>query len=151
MLRRFEENILISMLIIMTIVLGMQIISRYIFKSSISWSEELVRYLFIWSTFLGIPYCIKKERSLKVVQIIEKLPERTKKIVYLCDGIIILVFFVIIFIGGILVMKDSFVNHQLSPAMGIPMWIVNLSVPVGSFLSIIRISEKIIGYNKVNF
>lgn len=71
---RFEEVLLVLLLISMILVLGVQIIARYVFQNSLTWSEELVRYLFIWSSFLGVPYCINKGASLKVVQFIDYLP-----------------------------------------------------------------------------
>ena len=46
-----EETILIILLVIMTGVMGIQIVSRYVFQNSLTWSEELVRYMFVWSAF----------------------------------------------------------------------------------------------------
>ena len=43
-----EQAILLILLCGMTIVMGGQIIARYAFSASLSWSEELTRYLFIW-------------------------------------------------------------------------------------------------------
>ncbi|MED9946933.1 MAG: TRAP transporter small permease subunit, partial [Peptacetobacter hiranonis] len=82
---RFEEVLLVLLLISMTLVLGVQIIARYVFQNSLTWSEELVRYLFIWSAFLGVPYCINKGASLKVVQFIDYLPAKLKSIVLMID------------------------------------------------------------------
>ena len=55
-----EEALLIALLVTMTLLMGLQVFSRYILNASLSWSEELTRYLFIWSGFLSISYCIKK-------------------------------------------------------------------------------------------
>ena len=64
-----EEIILVILLICMTLILGLQIVSRYVFRNSLSWSEELVRYMFVWSTFIGVPYCIKKVRLSKSISL----------------------------------------------------------------------------------
>ena len=58
-----EEALLIALLVMMTLLMGLQVFSRYILNASLSWSEELTRYLFIWSGFLSISYCIKKSFS----------------------------------------------------------------------------------------
>jgi len=141
---RFEEVLLVLLLISMTLVLGVQIIARYVFQNSLTWSEELVRYLFIWSAFLGVPYCINKGASLKVVQFIDYLPAKLKNIVLMIDRVLMVVFFAAIFVFGLLVVKNSFLNGQRSPALGLPMYIVYLSVVVGSGLAIIRVIEKIV-------
>ncbi|MCR0487393.1 TRAP transporter small permease subunit, partial [[Clostridium] innocuum] len=49
-----EEALLIALLVMMTLLMGLQVFSRYILNASLSWSEELTRYLFIWSGFLSI-------------------------------------------------------------------------------------------------
>ena len=46
---------------------------RQILNASLSWSEELTRYLFIWSAFISISYCIKKWISIKIDQLINCL------------------------------------------------------------------------------
>ena len=43
-----EEFILVIFLIAMTLIMGIQIFCRYVLGMSLSWSEELTRYLFIW-------------------------------------------------------------------------------------------------------
>ena len=65
-----EEMLLIILLTAMTLVMGVQVFSRYILNASLSWSEELTRYLFIWSAFISISYCIKKWISIKIDQLI---------------------------------------------------------------------------------
>ena len=44
-----EETILLILLVLMTAIMGVQIVSRYVFQNSLTWSEELVRYMFVWS------------------------------------------------------------------------------------------------------
>ena len=63
-----EQAILLILLCGMTIVMGGQIIARYAFSASLSWSEELTRYLFIWCGFLSVSYCSKKCLSIKIEQ-----------------------------------------------------------------------------------
>ena len=55
-----EEFILVIFLIAMTLSMGIQIFCRYVLGMSLSWSEELTRYLFIWCGFLSVSYCSKK-------------------------------------------------------------------------------------------
>ncbi len=44
--RYLEEFILVCFLIAMTLIMGIQVFSRYILGQSLSWSEEITRYLF---------------------------------------------------------------------------------------------------------
>lgn len=133
-----EEIILLILLVLMTCIMGIQIVSRYVFQNSLTWSEELVRYMFVWSAFLGIPFCIKHGLSIKVDQFRNLFPIPLQKALMYIDKIIIFVLFLVMFIYSCLVVKASYLSGQTSPAMQIPMWIVQLSVCVSSLLSMIR-------------
>ena len=41
-----EEFILVIFLIAMTLIMGIQVLCRYVLGMSLSWSEELTRYLY---------------------------------------------------------------------------------------------------------
>ena len=43
-----EEILMVIFLIAMTLIMGIQVFSRYVLGMSLSWSEEITRYLFIW-------------------------------------------------------------------------------------------------------
>ena len=133
-----EETILLILLVLLTCIMGIQIVSRYVFQNSLTWSEELVRYMFVWSAFLGIPFCIKHGLSIKVDQFRNLFPIPLQKALMYIDKIIIFVLFLVMFIYSCLVVKASYLSGQTSPAMQIPMWIVQLSVCVSSLLSMIR-------------
>ena len=58
-----EEFFMVISLILMTVIMGIQVFSRYVLGSAPSWSEEITRYLFVWSGFLSVSYCTKKFHS----------------------------------------------------------------------------------------
>lgn len=63
-----EETLLVLFLSCMTLVMGVQVFCRYLLNFSLSWSEEITRYLFIWSAFISISYCIKNGFRLKLIK-----------------------------------------------------------------------------------
>ena len=142
-----EEIILVILLICMTLILGLQIVSRYVFRNSL-WSEELVRYMFVWSTFIGVPYCIKKSTSIKVDQFRNSMPASVQKALYYIDKLIMLILFLIMAAFSCDIVASSFASGQSSAAIGIPSWLIQISVPIGSVLSIIRIIQNAIALSK---
>ena len=65
-----EEFLMVALLIAMTVIMGIQVFARYALGASLSWSEELTRYLFIWSGFISVSYCTKKCISIKIEQFV---------------------------------------------------------------------------------
>ena len=61
-----EEFVMTVMLILMALIMGIQVLSRYILSMYLSWSEEVTRYLFIWSAFISVSLCTKKCISIKI-------------------------------------------------------------------------------------
>lgn len=60
-----EEFFMVISLILMTVIMGIQVFSRYVLGSAPSWSEEITRYLFVWSGFLSVSYCTKNVFPLR--------------------------------------------------------------------------------------
>jgi TRAP-T family tripartite ATP-independent periplasmic transporter, membrane protein len=143
-----EEVILVILLVCMIFILGLQIVLRYVFKNSLSWSEELVRYMFVWSTFIGIPYCIKNNTSIRVNQFKTAMPINVQNILSYVDKFIMFILFLIMAVFSIDIVNSSFASGQSSAAMGIPYWLIQISVPIGSVLSLIRIVQNVMAINK---
>ena len=53
-----EEYLLIISLVCNVLLVFLQVIMRTVFKNSLTWSEELSRYIFIWQIWLGRFYLV---------------------------------------------------------------------------------------------
>ncbi len=51
----FEEALIVLLMAAMTVLIVVQIFMRYVVQESLTWSEELARYIFVWATYLGVP------------------------------------------------------------------------------------------------
>src|SRR5690554_63927 len=128
----------------MILIMGVQVVARYVFNSSLSWSEELTRYLFVWSAFLSLPYTIKTNIALKIDQLFTVLPEGLKKALWIVGYVLMFVFFTFMFKNAIGVVQSSINSGQRSPALGLPMYLVQLSSLAGFGLAIIRTLQALI-------
>lgn len=138
----FEEFLLVILLVAMTVIMGIQVCARYLFGNSLSWSEEITRYLFIWSGFISISYCTKKCISIKIEQFIAAFPKRGKALFKLLNHTIELIFFFYLIPFSILYLKASIESGQVSPACGMPMYLVQCAPLVGFVLAAIRIIQR---------
>ena len=139
-----EETLLIALLVVMTLLMGLQVFSRYILHASLSWSEELTRYLFIWSGFLSISYCIKKWISIKIDQIILLFPKPVYVVAQLILNVILFALFAYLAWHALTYLQMSIASGQKSPALGLPMPFVQAAPLVGFSLASVRALQQIV-------
>lgn len=139
-----EETAMVVLLAAISLSLLLQIIMRYIFNDALSWSEELARYCFVWSTLLSIGYSIKKGNMLRIDILVQYLPKAWRKPLDIAVELFTLGFFCLLFYNSIFVVKRIYASGQTSPAMGIPMVAIYASLLIGFFLAIVRGIQKIV-------
>lgn len=139
-----EEIILTLLLGTMSVVIGIQVFMRYVMQASLSWSEEMARYLFIWLAYIGISYGVKRNKHIKVEAFHLLLPKPARKYATLLSDIIFLIFSIIIIFKGFEMSSRILKLGQFSPALGIPMGFIYLAAPIGFFLTAVRITQKIV-------
>lgn len=140
----FEEVLLMLLLAVMAVIMGVQVVARYAFNASLTWSEELTRYMFIWSAFLSISFCIKKQVSIKIEQIVSMLPAKLHAIFKIIEKAVMLVFFVYMIKYAYGYLQASIASGQISPACRIPMYYIQVAPLVGFILTIIRLIQGLV-------
>ena len=144
----FIENLVFALSLGYVIISFLQVLFRYVFNHSLSWSEELCRYLFVWTVFIGSGLGLYKRKHVGV-DLLEKalpIPIRRYFILFLDACVIVfLIFFLIV--GTELAMKNM---TQLSPAMGIPLGYIYISIPFGSIVMLIyAIRAAVISFKQI--
>ena len=137
------KNVMGSILIIMTTVIFIQVIFRYLLNSSLSWTEEFARFLQVGLTFIGSAYAIRKGVHISLGDsLTRRLPNKIKLIIPYIIDISILAFTITVFFQGMSILKV--IKYQTSASMSIPMVYIYGLIPIGAVLSIIFIIFKYI-------
>jgi TRAP-type C4-dicarboxylate transport system permease small subunit len=137
----FEEFILCVILCVIAIVMFTQIILRNVFSSSLSWSDELCRYLFVWMGGLGVAFATKNESHLRMDILPIMVPAQKVPLQVMCD-IVLIVIAVLLLNGSIPFFQNLAKTNQVSAAMQLPMKWVYMSMAVGFSLTILRVVLK---------
>lgn len=140
----FEEAVCVLSLVLLSVVMMLQIILRYVFQSPLPWAEEFCRYCFIYSSLFGIGYCIRNNKMLRVDLLIGMLPPFLGKLLDIFGDLASFVFYVLFAYASWQTTMKLMSLHQLSPALQMPVWIVYLSGPLGFALALLRIIQKMI-------
>lgn len=121
-LRFLDENIekmlCVIALALMSAVIVAQVFCRYVLNSSLSWSEELARYLFIWMIYIGISYGVKLDKHICVDAVYSFAPKSIKRYYAIIGYLLFLLFAVAMVYFGILVVGMQISSRQVSPAHG---------------------------------
>ena len=139
-----EEYILVYSMMFSVALVFIQVIMRYVFSNSLSWSEELARYLFLWQIWLGASYAVKEHRHLRIEVVQDLIKTRKGKVCFELFAMLLWLGFSLFMVyeGGTLT-KLLLQRGQVSPAMRIPMAYAYASVPVGCALMSARLCAEI--------
>ena len=138
-----EESILVTLLIVISCVMLLQVFMRKVLGSSLPWPEEFCRYCYVWTCFITIGYTIRYGNILRVTVVADLFPKVAKKILLIAINVLLLVIFSVFFAYAISVVKTLHTIGQTSTAMGAPMYIVYLATIIGFCLATIRTIQEI--------
>lgn len=137
--------ILSLMLGVMSVVIIFQVFSRYVFNLPLPWSEELARYLMVYSIFIGAALALRQGRLIAVEAVAEKLSPKNRRRFKSFALLVSIVFFIVLFTKGLEILGQ--VGAQKSPALQIPMSIPYAAISIGAVLLIINAIAVLIEMN----
>lgn len=131
-----------AMLGVMVIVVALQIVVRFVLPPlgltlSAPWSEEVARYLMLWSIFLGAAAAARAGALIAVDTLPDSLPPRWGDRIRLLALAVTIGFFALLVWLGWRWME--FGETETSTVLNLPMIWVYAAMPVGSTLAIVNI------------
>ncbi len=123
-----------------------QVITRFVLKNPSTVTEEILRYLLVWTTMVGGAYAYGRRKHLSINMLAKKLPPRAQKLLDIFVQAVVIAFCVVVMIVGDLHLVETTFD-QISSALRLPMPYVYASILVGGvliiFYAIIFIFEDI--------
>ena len=115
-----------------------QVLFRFVFASPLSWSEELVRYVFIWSVFLTAAIGFNLNSHISIDFLTTWYPPRLQRMVALVSWGCVILGVVVVFVLGMQLIQSPSVWLQKSPAMEISMTLPYAAIPVGCVVMMVN-------------
>jgi len=143
----FEEWTLFISVMVALVALFVNVVLRYGFNYSLAWSEELVREVIIYTTFIGCSAAVKNRSMIKIDASVQLLPKLKVSLTYFSN------FATMIFAGmmiyyGTLMMMLQYRTQQKTIIMEIPLVILYFILPLMGVMMMIRAIQVI--YHDIN-
>lgn len=139
-----EEVLLVLLMSMIVIVMLIQIVMRYVFNDSLTWSEEFCRYCFIWFMFVGFSYSIRFDLDLRVDAIVNLMPETVKKIVNVVGLILCLLLTSYLFANSFQTVANVIKTGEMSTGLHLPLKFIYAASVFGYGMGTLRYIQRII-------
>ncbi len=120
------------------------VILRNVFNTFLFWSEESIIYLIIFSTFLGAVITLRAQEHVNVDVIATFLGRRGKQVMALLALAITLLYLGAVGWFAWQLLFEPFSTSTSTPALDLPLWVVESSVALGFTLMFLRAIELIV-------
>ena len=137
-LDRIEEIVAAVCLSVMTILAFANVVARYVFSASFSFSEEITTYLFVLLSLLGTAIAARRRAHLGLTILTDVVNPGVRKILHIIGYVFAVAFTGAIFYYGIQMVLSQRQLHQVTANMQWPEWIFGSFVPIGALFATVR-------------
>lgn len=129
------ECIVVVTLAITAITTFLQVFYRYVLKSPLAWSQEVMMISFVYLVLFGAALAVKNKEHLRI-DFLDNAPEAIKKVLRVLELIILLFFFGIFIYYGILLVQANLQSGQIIGFLPIKTAYVYMAIPIsGLFMT----------------
>jgi C4-dicarboxylate transporter, DctQ subunit len=127
---------------------GVPYVQDYTVRMDVSWAQELCIFMFVWMAKFGAAYGVRTGIHVGVDVIIRKLTGKNKTALILFGLLAGATFTAIVGTLGARFVWQMAHTDQVSADLEVPMWIVYLCVPLGSYLMSYRFLQVVVSFLK---
>lgn len=131
-------------LAVLVILLTVQILLRFIFGRTLSWSEEVSRFAFVWAVYFGFVLAARENKHIRVTAQFRRLSPGMQVVLFtLADTVWSLFNFVMVFVSGKFTL--SMIRYPyISQTTGLNLLWVFMIVPIGFAFMGLRVIQVMI-------
>jgi TRAP-type C4-dicarboxylate transport system permease small subunit len=140
-LDHFEDVFCTFLLIIVTILMALNIFGRYL-NFTITGSEELVRFVFVYMILTGLSFAAKYDQHIRVDILTARLPSKIGTAARGLADCLTIFFCAVAAYASIPLLKNMFAFEQRSPGLQINFAYLYLIIPISLILVCFRILQN---------
>ena len=145
---QIEKYMIVSMFLVMTVIIALNVVTRFVFNFTLSWGEQLARLLLVWTSFAGISWAgmINAHMRVTALSLAFKKNPKIFELIYLLGDIVAVIygFYLSWQIFGVMILVKN-QGQVLSALPLVPKWIMYLAGVLGMAGMSIRIIQRRVG------
>ena len=123
-------------MVVLTIIVFMDVILRYIFKQGFSWTQEVATLMLVWFSLIGMAIGVLERIHISIEMFTAKLPEKAIQVLECIYHILIAVFGGTMVYYGLLIMNMT--KLSTLPATKMPSSVLYVILPLSGLLVLIN-------------
>jgi TRAP-type C4-dicarboxylate transport system permease small subunit len=128
---------------LMTIVVCLDVIGRYIFNSPLSWASDLITITLLAAFMSGIPICTAQDGNIRVETFYEDYSEKKRAMVDILGSLAGLFFMGLLAFRGFSDIPKFIKQNSQQEMLGFPHWIV------AAFIGVCAVSTCLVLINQI--
>jgi len=133
--QRSLEVLVVLLTVVMVILVFFQVVFRYVFFLSLSWSEEFSTFIFVWVVLLGSAVAIRRREHLGINAIVQYFPKSVVRALELITNLIVVGFFVFVLVASWEVVMANMARR--ANTADIPMGYIRMALPLMALASVV--------------
>ena len=138
----FEDWTLFISVFVALLALFINVVLRYGFNYSLAWSEELVREVIIFTTFIGCSAAVKNRSMIKIDATVQLLPKLKVPLTFFSNFVMMIFAGMMIYYGWLMAALQLR-THQKTIIMQIPLVYLYAILPLMGTMMMIRLIQVI--------
>jgi len=131
LISKFEGLMLAVGVISMTINTIAAVISRFVFNSAITFTDELNMIFIIVVTYAGLSYAARNGRHIRMSAIYDAMPPKARKVLMIVMTSVTSAFMFFLSFYTYYYIVEVYQSGRILPALGLPVFYIYLWAPVG--------------------
>lgn len=141
-LNRVAEQLLALLTVVTVLAVTAQVIFRYGVQSSLTWSEELARYSFIWAIFIGTSVAARRSQHIVVDGLVKAMSAALRRWLRVANLLLCAAFFALFAYVSILLVQNAV--PQKSASLEISIAWVYASAVLGAALTVLHLVNALL-------
>lgn len=134
----FERYLMVLLYFYIFFIIASSVVTRYTFNFSPVWASESAIFMYIYLTWLGASWNVRKRSHIRVDLVQKLLPERGRALTFVLNDLAMLAFTYFVYVGFIPVLRNTLEFGAIVQSMYVSEIYFIFAIPLGFALIALR-------------